>query len=301
MARELLAYQEGRRWCDVTSADINAYVKELIGGDCSAKDFRTWHATVLAAVILAESEAESPARTKTARKPARCAAAMVEVSEYLGNTPTIARKSYVDPRVIDLFEDGTTIRSTLARIATAGGPEAPATVPTADHSELPDTHGLIERAVLRMLQNAPDRCPPEPASVSDCRAVRSAHHCAATTPSRWPGWTQQLDALGVTLLARRPSIEGAAVGDRAAGRDLDEGVCGSRSRAPGPRFEVGLYELLHRIAPAHVLEPLAIDVDRAWIVLPDGGPLLADQSDEHGLPTQLAVASSPSTPNCSST
>ena len=68
--RELLAYKDGGRWRDVTSSDINAYVKELIGGDCSAKDFRTWHATVLAAVILAESEAESPATTKAARKRA---------------------------------------------------------------------------------------------------------------------------------------------------------------------------------------------------------------------------------------
>jgi DNA topoisomerase I len=79
---------------------------------------------------------------------------MVEVAEYLGNTPSIARKSYVDPRVVDLFEDGTTIRSTLARIAPRAA-EAPAIVPTADHSELPDTHGVIERAVLRMLQDAP--------------------------------------------------------------------------------------------------------------------------------------------------
>jgi DNA topoisomerase I len=150
---ELLAYKDGGRWRDITSSDINAYVKELIGGDCSAKDFRTWHATVLAAVILAESEDESPARTKAARQRA-VRRAMVEVAEYLGNTPSIARKSYVDPRVVDLFEDGTTIRSTLARIAPRAA-EAPAIVPTADHSELPDTHGVIERAVLRMLQDAP--------------------------------------------------------------------------------------------------------------------------------------------------
>ncbi len=52
MGAELLAYQDGRRWHDITSTDINGYVKEVIGGDCSAKDFRTWHATVLAAVVL---------------------------------------------------------------------------------------------------------------------------------------------------------------------------------------------------------------------------------------------------------
>ncbi|MDT7579346.1 MAG: topoisomerase, partial [Pseudonocardiales bacterium] len=149
--QELLAYQDGRRWRDVTSSDINGYVKELIGGDCSAKDFRTWHATVLAAVILAES-ADSGA-TQTARKRA-VSRAMAEVSEYLGNTPTIARKSYVDPRVIDLFEDGVTIQSALARVVKRGDVAA-ADVPAAEHDELPETHGDIERAVLRMLKQAP--------------------------------------------------------------------------------------------------------------------------------------------------
>jgi len=147
--KELLAYKDGSRWRDITSSDINEYVKQLIGDDCSAKDFRTWHATVLAAVILAEMSDE--AATKTARKRA-VSRAMLEVSEYLGNTPSIARKSYVDPRVIDLFEDGTTIERTLRRMA---GRTAPVTVPDAAHDELPDTHGQIERAVLAMLKQAP--------------------------------------------------------------------------------------------------------------------------------------------------
>jgi DNA topoisomerase-1 len=146
---ELLAYKDGRRWVDVTSSDINQYLKDLIGDDCSAKDFRTWHATVLAAVILAEMSDE--ARTKAARKRA-VSRAMLEVSEYLGNTPTIARKSYVDPRVVDLFEDGTTIQGTLRRLS---GRTGPVTVPGAEHDELPDTHGRIERAVLALLKQAP--------------------------------------------------------------------------------------------------------------------------------------------------
>ena len=50
---ELLAYRDGRRWRDVRSADINAYLKELLGEEHSAKDFRTWHATVLAAIDIA--------------------------------------------------------------------------------------------------------------------------------------------------------------------------------------------------------------------------------------------------------
>jgi DNA topoisomerase-1 len=146
--KELLAWKDGRRWVDVTSDDINGYVKEMIGGDVSAKDFRTWHATVLAAVVLAE--AGEDASTKTARKRA-VTAAMNEVAEYLGNTPTIARKSYVDPRVIDLFEDGTTIEGTLRRLRSSAR-SAAASDPDA---EPPKTHGAIERAVLRMLKSAP--------------------------------------------------------------------------------------------------------------------------------------------------
>lgn len=148
---ELLAYLDGRRWRDITSSDINEYVKAVIGAECSAKDFRTWHATVLAAVILAESANDGA--TKTARKRT-VTRAMAEVAEYLGNTPSIARKSYVDPRVIDLFEDGVTVASALARVAQRGEVGA-ADVPAAEHDQLPDTHGEIERAVLRMLKRAP--------------------------------------------------------------------------------------------------------------------------------------------------
>ncbi len=136
---ELLAYRDGRRWRDVTSDDINGYVKQVIGGEVSAKDFRTWHATVLAAVALAVST--NAAASPTARKRA-VARAMREVGDYLGNTPAVARASYVDPRVIDLFEDGTTIEGVLRRIGD-------------DDSAGPATHGLVERAVLRMLSSAP--------------------------------------------------------------------------------------------------------------------------------------------------
>ena len=66
---ELLAYRDGRRWRDVTSDDINAYVKEVIGGEVSAKDFRTWHGTVLAAVALAERAGN--VTSNTARSPSR--------------------------------------------------------------------------------------------------------------------------------------------------------------------------------------------------------------------------------------
>lgn len=64
---ELLAYKRGGRWVDVKSADINDYVREATGGDFTAKDFRTWNATVLAAVALAVS-ATALGRSRTARK-----------------------------------------------------------------------------------------------------------------------------------------------------------------------------------------------------------------------------------------
>ncbi len=76
------------------------------GEDYTAKDFRTWHATVLAAAALAETD--EPGGTKASRKRA-VSAAMKEVAAFLGNTPTLARKSYVDPRVVDLYEEGVTI------------------------------------------------------------------------------------------------------------------------------------------------------------------------------------------------
>jgi DNA topoisomerase IB len=122
-------------WRDVTSADINAYIKEVVGGEVSAKDFRTWHGTVIAAVALAQ--ANESARSVTARKRA-VSNAMKQVAGYLGNTPAVARKSYVDPRLVDLFADGVTISPSLA----------------GRDRDLSDgfTHGKIERAVLNLLQ-----------------------------------------------------------------------------------------------------------------------------------------------------
>ncbi len=138
---ELLAYRDRGRWRDITSDDINAYLKDVIGAEVSAKDFRTWHATVLATVALAVSThvADTPAARKRA-----VSRAMSEVASYLGNTPAVARASYVDPRVIDLFEDGLTIEGALRRLGEDTDYGSPA------------THGVAERAVLTMLSKAPE-------------------------------------------------------------------------------------------------------------------------------------------------
>ncbi|SDT42529.1 DNA topoisomerase IB [Friedmanniella luteola] len=133
---ELLAYQtEDGEWKDVGSTDINSYVKQVVGGEVSAKDFRTWHGTVIAAVALAR--ANGTATTASARKRA-VSAAMKEVSLYLGNTPTVARASYVDPRLVDLFNDGATITPSLV----------------GKNADLSDgaTHGKVEKAVLALLE-----------------------------------------------------------------------------------------------------------------------------------------------------
>lgn len=103
---ELLAYKEARRWRDVKSGDINAYLKDATGLDVSAKDFRTWGATVLAAVTLAAS---NPADFSATKRKRLITHAVKQVAHYLGNTPAVARASYIDPRVFDRFRDGIVI------------------------------------------------------------------------------------------------------------------------------------------------------------------------------------------------
>jgi DNA topoisomerase IB len=138
--RELLAYREGDRWRDIRSGDINEYVREAAGGgEFSAKDFRTWHATVLAAVHLALGHAESTSLTSRRRV---VSGAVREVAGFLGNTPAVARASYIDPRVIARFEDGVTIGATLERLRT-------------DDPTDPEFRATAEEAVLELLEADP--------------------------------------------------------------------------------------------------------------------------------------------------
>jgi DNA topoisomerase I len=115
---ELLAYRERRRWHPIRSDDINDYLKHHLGEEFSAKDFRTWNGTVMAAVSLANHGLD--AATKTARKRAMDRAVR-EVSVLLGNTPAVARRSYIDPRVFDRYQSGWTIAGVLSRIPNPGG------------------------------------------------------------------------------------------------------------------------------------------------------------------------------------
>jgi DNA topoisomerase IB len=110
---ELLAWLDDEgAWHDVTSADVGADVKARLGEDATPKDFRTWHATVLAARGLAAAGPPPPserARRKVVTGVVR------DVADELGNTPAVCRASYVDPRVIDLWEHGETIRPTRSQ------------------------------------------------------------------------------------------------------------------------------------------------------------------------------------------
>lgn len=107
---ELLAYRNGRGWVDLSTSDVNGYIKDLLGPDASAKDFRTWRGTVLAAVSLARAEDVTTAR----RRQAAVREAVKRVAADLGNTPAVSRASYIDPQVIDAFERGQTIPSDAA-------------------------------------------------------------------------------------------------------------------------------------------------------------------------------------------
>jgi DNA topoisomerase I len=134
---ELLAYRNGRRWKDVRSDDINEYVKAVTSHDFSAKDFRTWNATVLAAVALAAGDHEATSTTAYKRATS---AAVKTVAAYLGNTPAVARSSYIDPRVFDRFRSGWTIAETLRGL---GDPDL------AD----PRKRTRIESGVLELLES----------------------------------------------------------------------------------------------------------------------------------------------------
>ncbi|WP_395695993.1 DNA topoisomerase IB [Nocardioides sp.] len=131
----LLAYKEGRSWRSILPDLVNEYVRSSTGLEATAKDFRTWHATVLAAAALAETP--EPGHTAASRKRA-VAGAMKEVASFLGNTPTLARSAYVDPRVVDAYTEGRTIERTTRR--TYANPD--------------ERQAALERATLKLIRDS---------------------------------------------------------------------------------------------------------------------------------------------------
>jgi DNA topoisomerase IB len=139
---ELLAWRgPAGEWVDVKSGDINSYLRTATGGDDTAKDFRTWSATVLAAIGLAVSTGVT--HSPTARKRA-VTRVVKEVADQLGNTPAVCRSSYIDPRIIDLYDSGITIRDDLEQLGE-----------DASYGE-PAFQGAIEAAVLKLLRDTPE-------------------------------------------------------------------------------------------------------------------------------------------------
>ena len=135
---QLLAYRGSRGWVEIRPDDVNAYIKDHTGGEFTAKDFRTWNATVLAAVALA---GQRPGRAAASQRGV--SAAVKTVAAYLGNTPAVARASYIDPRVIDRYLAGVTIAPAIGAVAQAGPNLADARV-----------RRRVEGAVLELLADA---------------------------------------------------------------------------------------------------------------------------------------------------
>ncbi|WP_410649099.1 DNA topoisomerase IB [Amycolatopsis sp. cmx-4-54] len=132
----LLAYRDGDGWHEVKADDINDRLREIVGDGFTAKDLRTWNATVLAAAAFAGLDKPSSQRgLKRVEKTV-----MTEVAEGLGNTPAVARRSYVDPRVVTAYHEDRTIARATRRAEKAADPD--------------EARDIVERAVVRLLDGA---------------------------------------------------------------------------------------------------------------------------------------------------
>jgi DNA topoisomerase IB len=141
----LLAYRDTNGWHELRSSDLNVAFKELVGEEHTVKDLRTWAATVTAAVALARTgPVESERELKRAEKDA-----MTVVSEHLGNAPAVARRSYVDPRVLDEYAVGRTIAHSISRLTKADRSR----LELGDLVQVRDRDAL-ERAVMRLVKGA---------------------------------------------------------------------------------------------------------------------------------------------------
>jgi DNA topoisomerase-1 len=135
-SKRFLVSRNASGWTELHADDLNARFKELVGADYSVKDLRTWHGTVLAATAFVD--ADPPVSKKVMKRVE--AAVMKEVSAELGNTPAVARASYVDPRVVTGYERGQTIAAAVKRADRAtGGAEKQAILEKA-------TRTLIQRS-----------------------------------------------------------------------------------------------------------------------------------------------------------
>ena len=141
----LLAYRDNLGWHELRSSDLNVAFKEIVGEQFTVKDLRTWAATVTAAVSLALT---GPAATEREMRRAE-KDAMKVVAEHLGNTPAVARRSYVDPRVLDEYAVGRTVAPSLRKMTKADKER----LRSGDLVQVRDRDAL-ERAVMRLVKGA---------------------------------------------------------------------------------------------------------------------------------------------------
>lgn len=136
---------------NVTSGDVNDYLKEIAGENFTAKDFRTWAGTVLCALSLAAFEAYD---TK-AKAHQNVVEAIIAVSERLGNTPSVCRKCYVHPTVLDAYLDGSMAESLAADLPTqkADGENSDAAIPAG--TTLTPQESAVLKFLRKRLANAP--------------------------------------------------------------------------------------------------------------------------------------------------
>ena len=119
----LFSFRDGDAWRPLRSRHVSSYIATRAGGHFTAKEFRTWNATVLMALLLANADPAPTARSRTST----VAGAVRGVADWLGDTPAVARGSYIDPRVIDRY----TADGRLAAI-----PRLPALLPAAAEAEI---------------------------------------------------------------------------------------------------------------------------------------------------------------------
>ena len=129
----LLVCRNSSGWTDLHADDLNARFKETVGEDYTVKDLRTWHGTVLAAEAFAD--ADPPVNTKVVKRVE--AAVMREVADALGNTAAVARSAYVDPRVVEGYQQGLTIAAGVRRARTKNADER---------------QSILERSTARMIR-----------------------------------------------------------------------------------------------------------------------------------------------------
>jgi DNA topoisomerase-1 len=154
---------------EVTSADVNAYLKEITGGDITAKDFRTWAGTVMAALALQEFEAFD---TKATQKK-NIKQAIERVAARLGNTPTICRKCYVHPEVLNAYVEGNLLLEVKGEV----------------EKELREDIAVLrpeESAVLAMLEGRLKRTLEDSLKESLAAVKKKARTKAAPSPRRVP-------------------------------------------------------------------------------------------------------------------